>query len=296
MGIATRMASLMRLHREETYERITQSSTPEEIIRAESARRTMVCHTPPSDSIASRDATSSSAVVVLFVAPAPLPPAIEEKLTLASGSRSGCYIVSRDSDSVDNVGTGRTRADPRCLGQDNLHSGPYKPVSLASSDVTALLPCDEEDFKLARIPPSRAALVGTKPAECNPALTSLKDRSLFATLIQTHHLWGLVARRAVANEKSPNPDDSNSDYAKIARQLAEFEAAQPEFHKFGKKLLKGYRQDHEDLVRTRASLRHDREMVWLTCISSGVYQRLLHPAAKQHRLKEGVLGRVSCGC
>ena len=47
MGIATRMASLMRLHREETYERITPSSTPEEIIRAESARRTMVCHTFP---------------------------------------------------------------------------------------------------------------------------------------------------------------------------------------------------------------------------------------------------------
>ena len=134
-------------------------------------------------------------------------------------------------------------------------------MSLASSDVTALLPCDEEDFKLARIPPTRAALVGTKPAERNPALTSLKDRSLFATLIQTHHLWGLVARRAVANEKSPHPDDSNSDYAKIARQLAEFEAAQPDFHKFGKKLLKGYRQDHEDLVRTRASSRPDGEMV-----------------------------------
>lgn len=36
------MAALMRLHREETYERITTSSSPEEIIRAESARRTFV--------------------------------------------------------------------------------------------------------------------------------------------------------------------------------------------------------------------------------------------------------------
>jgi hypothetical protein len=42
MGVATRMAALMRLHREETYERITASSSPEEIIRAESARRTFV--------------------------------------------------------------------------------------------------------------------------------------------------------------------------------------------------------------------------------------------------------------
>ncbi len=54
------------------------------------------------------------------------------------------------------------------LGQDNLHSGPYKPVSLGPSDITALLPCDEADFEAGRIPEKRAALDGTPPAIADP--------------------------------------------------------------------------------------------------------------------------------
>ncbi|KAK6202189.1 hypothetical protein LQW54_008981 [Pestalotiopsis sp. IQ-011] len=178
MGVATRMAALMRLHREETYERITSSSLPEEIIRAESARRTFwVLHS-----------------------------------------------------------------------QDNLHSGPYKPFSLASSDITALLPCDEEEFKAAVVPQSRAALEGTPPAMQNPQLTTLRPRSLFATLIQTHHLWGIIARRAVSNEKSPRPGNDNSEYSRLASSLRRFEDNLFGDHRFGIKSLKGHRQDNEDLV------------------------------------------------
>lgn len=40
MGIAARMAALMQLHREETYQ--VQNPTPDLIMRAESARRTLV--------------------------------------------------------------------------------------------------------------------------------------------------------------------------------------------------------------------------------------------------------------
>lgn len=40
MGIAVRMATLMMLHREETFN--MQNPTPELIMRAESARRTLV--------------------------------------------------------------------------------------------------------------------------------------------------------------------------------------------------------------------------------------------------------------
>ncbi|KAI1856351.1 uncharacterized protein JN550_013825 [Neoarthrinium moseri] len=40
LGVATRMAVLMRLHREEAYEWVAPSSSSEEIIRAEAARRT----------------------------------------------------------------------------------------------------------------------------------------------------------------------------------------------------------------------------------------------------------------
>lgn len=82
-------------------------------------------------------------------------------------------------------------------GQDNLHSGPLSPVSLAASDITALLPGDEEDFARGREPKSRAALEDTPPAIENPALISDPGRSLFASLIQTHHYWGHIARRAV---------------------------------------------------------------------------------------------------
>ncbi|ETS84928.1 hypothetical protein PFICI_02953 [Pestalotiopsis fici W106-1] len=178
MGVATRMAALMRLHREETYERITTSSLPEEIIRAESARRTFwVLHS-----------------------------------------------------------------------QDNLHSGPYKPFSLASSDITALLPCDEEEFKAAVVPQSRAALEGTPPAMQNPQLTTLRPRSLFATLIQTHHLWGIIARRAVSNEKSSRPGNDNSEYQRMASSLRRFEDNLFGDHRFGIKSLKGHRQDNEDLA------------------------------------------------
>lgn len=41
MGISMRMAALMQLHREETYQ--LSSPNPELIMRAESARRTLVC-------------------------------------------------------------------------------------------------------------------------------------------------------------------------------------------------------------------------------------------------------------
>ncbi|KAH6651822.1 hypothetical protein BKA67DRAFT_537674 [Truncatella angustata] len=178
MGIATRMAALMRLHREETYERITPSSSADEIIRAESARRTFwVLHS-----------------------------------------------------------------------QDNLHSGPYKPFSLAPSDITALLPCDEEEFKNAIVPPSRAALEGTPPAIQNPQLTTLRPRSLFATLIQTHHLWGIIARRALAKEKSSKPGSNNSEYSRMATILRRFEDNLFGDHRFGIKSLKGHRQDNEDLA------------------------------------------------
>ena len=90
--------------------------------------------------------------------------------------------------------------------------------------------------------------MGTPPADLDPTLTTLGSRSLFATLIQTHHIWGTVARRAVANEKSSRPDDTGSDYAKIRNQLADFEENLPHNHAFDELLLAGYRKKNEDLV------------------------------------------------
>ncbi|KAM0535183.1 hypothetical protein ACHAPP_004180 [Verticillium nonalfalfae] len=118
LGIATRMAVLMHLHREETY--VIKVPTKELVIKAESARRTLwMLHS-----------------------------------------------------------------------QDNLHCGAKSPISLAASDITCLLPSDENDFANGNEPKSRAALEDTPPARENPSLIHQPTRSLFASLIQAHYYWG----------------------------------------------------------------------------------------------------------
>ncbi|KAL2136412.1 hypothetical protein VTI74DRAFT_3846 [Chaetomium olivicolor] len=176
MAVAMRMATLMQLHREETYV-IPSPSTKELIIRAESARRTLwMLHS-----------------------------------------------------------------------QDNLHSGPRSPVLLSASDITALLPSHESDFANAREPESRAALEDTPPALANPALVADGGRSLFAALIQAHHYWGAIFRRAVNNNKSPRPWEANSEYAQMERRLREWEEGLPHEYRWSSALLKNYKQEGLDL-------------------------------------------------
>lgn len=176
MGIAIRMANLMMLHREETYK--LENPTPDTIIRAESARRTLwMLHS-----------------------------------------------------------------------QDNLHSGPNSTVSLFASDITTLLPCDEEDFAHGIEPASRAALDGTQPAKDNPTLISDKNRSLFATLMQIHNLWGTVGRRVVKCSRSLKPWEANSQFSRMLTSLNEWEAALPARHLFSTDLLRRYKDAGEDLA------------------------------------------------
>ncbi|KAK4043803.1 hypothetical protein C8A01DRAFT_12763 [Parachaetomium inaequale] len=176
MAVAMRMATLMQLHREETY--VVPNPTKELIIRAESARRTLwMLHS-----------------------------------------------------------------------QDNLHSGPRSPVLLSASDITALLPSNENDFANAREPKSRAALEGTPPALENPALVADEGRSLFATLIQAHHYWGAIYRRAINNNRSVRPWEPDSEYAQMERRLAEWETGLPNDYRWSSLLLKGYKQEGQDLA------------------------------------------------
>ncbi|KAI0521097.1 hypothetical protein F5B22DRAFT_38507 [Xylaria bambusicola] len=132
--------------------------------------------------------------------------------------------------------------------QDNLHSGPYKPVSLGPSDITALLPCDEADFEAGRIPEKRAALEGTPPAIADPSLVSLRPRPLLASLMQVHNFWGIIARRILHNEKDWRPQDEDSEFAKLNRRLRDWERDLPPEHAFGRILLGGYRHYEEDLA------------------------------------------------
>ncbi|KAI6370003.1 hypothetical protein MCOR25_004345 [Pyricularia grisea] len=132
--------------------------------------------------------------------------------------------------------------------QDNLHSGPSSPVSMATCDITALLPCNEEDFANGCVPKARAALADTPPAKANPSLTTHKSRSLFASLIQAHYFWGKISRRAVSQDNESSPWHENSDYAKTVKELNAWEESLPDDHQFSCMLLKGYKVDGLDLA------------------------------------------------
>ena len=132
--------------------------------------------------------------------------------------------------------------------QDSLHCGPKTPVSLSAADITALLPCDEEDFANGRQPLQRAALEGTPTAAENPPLVNLAQRSLFATLMQIHHFWGMVSRGAVTFARSLRPWESNSKFSQMAAKLKQWEDSLPAEHKWSFANLKSHKEKNEDLV------------------------------------------------
>jgi hypothetical protein len=141
------------------------------------------------------------------------------------------------------------------LGQNNLHSGYSTPYSFALSDITAQLPCDETDFAFGIIPRERAVLFGTQAAAANPALVSTPSRSLFASLIQAHNLWGQVARRACRSEReltgaAAKPWESMSEYSQLSNALHRWEEDLPARHRWSIRNLRGYRAESLDLVFT----------------------------------------------
>ncbi|KIL93217.1 hypothetical protein FAVG1_03194 [Fusarium avenaceum] len=132
--------------------------------------------------------------------------------------------------------------------QDQLHSGAHSPVSLAASDITALLPCDEDDFDNGRVPLSRAALEGTPPAISDPGLVLNPNRSLFASLLQAHHFWGSITRRAVKFTVRRYPWDPKSKLASVSRDLDQWESNLPRNHQWNSFLLKEYKAKGQDLA------------------------------------------------
>ena len=132
--------------------------------------------------------------------------------------------------------------------QDSLHSGPRSPVSLSASDITTLLPCNEDDFAYARLPTTRAALEDTPPALADPSRVALKDKSLFASLIQVHYYWGGISRRAVKQDKCLEPWLATSEYARTEKRLWEWERLLPSDHRWSPTLMRGHKQAGQDLV------------------------------------------------
>lgn len=138
---------------------------------------------------------------------------------------------------------------PRDVGQDNLHSGPVSPVSLSASDITTLLPCDEESFANGKIPSSRAALEDTPPAIENPDLLIDPNRSLFASLIQIHYYWGSIARRAMERKRHlPRYRDPGSEFGRWVEKLRSWEENLPKDHTWSPVMLRGYKTERQNLV------------------------------------------------
>ncbi|KAG4433496.1 hypothetical protein IFR05_011034 [Cadophora sp. M221] len=138
-------------------------------------------------------------------------------------------------------------------GQTNLHSGHSTPFPFAFSDMTAQLPCEESDFAFGVIPCERAVLAGTEAAAAHPNLVSTLSRSLFASLIQSHNLWGQVARRACRSEREldgmvPKPWEASSEYSQLSTALRDWEQNLPIKHQWSIRNLRGYKSESLDLA------------------------------------------------
>jgi len=168
--------------------------------------------------------------------------------------REETYDLPPDACAEDIVNAERARRTFWVIqNHDNLYTQQNLPVSFAKSDITTLLPGGENDFAFGRVPAVRAALEGTKPAQRDHSLVSLPSRSLFATLIQAHDLWGMIARDAYHDELSITglgsyPWDPNSRYIRIAETLRDWELRMPLEHKWSPWNLRGFKAEHLDLV------------------------------------------------
>lgn len=179
MGVAVRMASLLKLHREETYT-LSPGAPADQVMRAESARRTF-------------------------------------------------WMIH---------------------SQENLQAGYSSPAPFPSEDITARLPCDEHDFAFGIHPAPRSVLPGTVPSQQQPDAAKSQHRCLFATLIQSHNLWGRVARRACRSDLKAGgsqPWEATSEYRILTTELRNFEDEIPERHKWSLWNLRGWRDQQMHL-------------------------------------------------
>ncbi|KAL2828674.1 hypothetical protein BDW59DRAFT_142852 [Aspergillus cavernicola] len=133
---------------------------------------------------------------------------------------------------------------------NNLLSGLSSPVSISYSDISALLPCSEHEFSFGALNGPRAALPGTLPALRDPILAHSATRSLFATLLQTHNLWGQVARIVSTDGQQLEEEVrmGRGEYARLSRALDEFEINVPPHHCWSVWNLRGFKAEGLDLA------------------------------------------------
>ncbi|KAL6248192.1 hypothetical protein RBB50_004447 [Rhinocladiella similis] len=141
---------------------------------------------------------------------------------------------------------------------EDLFSGLHSPSSFSLGDITTLLPCEEQDFAFGIAPVERAALMGTPPALNHEELARSSSRSLFATLIQSHNIWGQIARRVAHNEAADQQEPGGQakasmalgkeEYLRLSVLLKDFEENLPRRHQWSVWNLRGFRAQGLDLA------------------------------------------------
>ncbi|KAL2810751.1 hypothetical protein BJX63DRAFT_401167 [Aspergillus granulosus] len=136
---------------------------------------------------------------------------------------------------------------------NNLLSGLSSLVTFSYGDISTLLPCSEHEFAFGGITGGRAALEGTLPALNDPSLVHCPSRSLFATLLQTHNLWGRVARivspdTGTGQENPSQTRISHEAYTTLAHALSSFEEKTPAQHHWSIWNLRGFKAEGLDLA------------------------------------------------
>lgn len=136
---------------------------------------------------------------------------------------------------------------------DNLSSSPFLPASLSASDITALLPCDEADFAFGRLPRSRDSLSDPSSVTHHPSVASSPNRSLFASLIQAHHMWRWLGGHASRSSPSSAPWDTKSETFQGISKLIQWEESLPEQHVWSKSSYHEHKSQGLDQVRSHWS-------------------------------------------
>lgn len=92
---------------------------------------------------------------------------------------------------------------------------------------------------------------GTKAARQRPDLVALPSRSIFATLLQAHSLWGSVARNAQPADFCSDglpPWDDKSNFTSMCRTLVEWERDIPAGHKWSVWNMRGHSAEQVHLA------------------------------------------------
>ncbi|KAJ5331902.1 hypothetical protein N7476_001685 [Penicillium atrosanguineum] len=135
---------------------------------------------------------------------------------------------------------------------NNLLSGLRSPVSISYGDISAFLPCTEHEFAFGNLTQPRVPLAGTLPALKDPSLAHSVTRSLFATLLQTHNLWGQVARVVGTDTGQDLLHEevrlSREEYARLLTALDDFERNTPAHHSWSIWNLRGFKAKGLDLA------------------------------------------------